>query len=82
MYIRQFIQKNIPLISIIIFIIFYIFLIIFKPSLVFDKNGLPRDFGIGWKNKTICPIWLIILIMGIFSYLLVLYYVNFNKFIF
>ena len=32
------------------------------------------------KNKTILPIWLMIIILAIFSYLGVLYYVNFNRF--
>tara|TARA_Y100000748_G_C15458012_1_gene473711 strand:+ start:1190 stop:1435 length:246 start_codon:yes stop_codon:yes gene_type:complete len=77
-----FVKNNIPLVSIIIFVIFFIIIIFTKPSLVFDKNGKPREFGLGYKNKTICPIWLIIIICGILSYLAVLYYVNFKKFLF
>ena len=79
---RQFILKNIKLISIILFVILFIGLIVIKPGFVFDKNGKPREFGIGYKNKTVVPIWLIIIIFAIFCYLGVLYYVNFNKFMF
>ena len=78
----KFIRNNIPLVSIIIFLILFIILIITKPIIVFDKNGKPREFGLGYKNKTICPIWLVIIILGILSYLAVLYYANFKKFIF
>jgi len=77
-----FARNNKPLVSIIIFILFFIILISSKPSLVFDKNGKPREFGLGYRNKTVCPIWLVLIICGIISYLVVLYYVNFEKFLF
>ena len=79
--IRQFIQNNINLTTIILFLIFFIILIVSKPGFTFDKNGRPREFGLGYKNKTVIPIWLIIIILAIISYLIVLYYLNFNKFI-
>ena len=53
-----------------------------KPSLIFDKNGNPREFGLGYKNKTIVPIWLLVILFAIISYLFVLCYVNFNVFSF
>ena len=43
-----------------------------------DKNnGAIREFGIGYREKTILPIWLFSIIMGIFSYMLTLYIINF-----
>ena len=39
------------------------------------KDGV-REFGIGYKNKTILPIWLLSLVLGICSYLVVMYYVT------
>ena len=77
-----FVRNNIPLVSIIIFLIIFIIVILTKPALIFDKNGKPREFGLGYRNKTVCPIWLVIIICGILSYLAVLYYVNFRKFLF
>ena len=79
---RQFAIKNINLISIIVFLILFVIIIITKPQLIFDKRGKPRDFGLGYKNKTIVPIWLITIIFAILSYLAVLYSINFNKFVF
>ena len=79
---KQFFNKNITLVSIIFFILMFILLIIIKPEIVFTKNGKPRDFGLGYKNKTILPIWLIVIILSIFSYLAVLFYIQFNRIIF
>ena len=80
--IKQFFNKNITLVSIIFFIIMFILLIVIKPEIVFTKNGKPREFGLGYKNKTILPIWLFVIILSIFSYLAVLFYIQFNKIIF
>jgi len=79
---KQFFNKNITLVSIIFFILMFILLIIVKPEIVFTKNGKPRDFGLGYKNKTILPIWLIVIILSIFSYLAVLFYIQFNRIVF
>ena len=53
-----------------------------KPNVIFDKNGKLREFGIGYKNKTIIPLWLAVIILAIVSYLTVLCYINFERFVF
>lgn len=78
---RSFLLKNVNLVSILIFLVFFIILIITKPGFIFTKNGAPREFGLGYKNKTVVPIWLIVIILAIFSYLFVLYYINLNRLI-
>ena len=58
----------------------YLFLILmflvhyFKPKIIYDENGGFRQFGIGYRNKTILPIWLVSIILAIFAYLSVLIY--------
>jgi hypothetical protein len=44
-----------------------------KPNFVFNKDGTMRQFGIGYRNKTVIPIWLIVIIMAYLSYLFLLY---------
>lgn len=78
---RQFIQNNINLTTIVLFLFFFITIVVVKPKFMFDKNGKPREFGLGYKNKTVVPIWLIVILLAIISYLLVLYYLNLNKLI-
>jgi Ca2+/H+ antiporter len=79
---RKFVVKNINLVSIIIFLLFFVIVMLIKPTFIFDKYGKPRDFGIGYKNKTIVPLWLCVIILSIISYLVVLFYINFKKFVF
>ena len=58
-----------------VYFIAYGLILWFKPGIVFDpsKKGL-RSFGVGYKNKTILPIWLLSLVLGIVSYLIVMFY--------
>lgn len=79
---RLFVVKNINLTSIVVFLLLFAMIMITKPSIMFDKNGKPREFGIGYKNKTILPLWLSVIILAILSYLFILCFINFKRFIF
>jgi hypothetical protein len=50
-----------------------------KPACFYNKDGSIREFGIGYRNKTILPIWLLSLVLGILSYLAVMFYVAHPK---
>ena len=76
---KTYIRENITLIAVIIFIIIFGIIQIMKPACFYNSDGSIREFGIGYKNKTILPIWLLSLILGILCYLAVLYYINSNK---
>jgi hypothetical protein len=79
---RQFVVTNINLVSIIVFLLLFAIIMVTKPNIMFDKNGKPREFGIGYKNKTILPLWLAVIILAIISYLTILCYINFKRFVF
>jgi hypothetical protein len=72
---RNYIRENITTISIIIFVLLFGIIVLTKPSFLYNKDGSIREFGIGYKNKTILPIWLLSIILGIISYLLVMFYI-------
>lgn len=78
---RSFIRKNIPFASIFIFIIIFGLIQIMKPDFLYKKDGSIREFGVGYKNKTIMPVWLFSIILGILSYVAVLYYLTYPKII-
>jgi len=76
---RTLIRDNITLVAIILFVIIFGTIQMMKPACFYNRDGSIREFGIGYKNKTILPIWLLSLLLGILSYLAVLYYVNSPK---
>ena len=73
---RTFARNNTVLLSIIIFLIIFTTMTITKPSFLYSNDGSLRDFGVGYKNKTILPLWLLSIILGILSYVFVLYYIS------
>jgi uncharacterized membrane protein YidH (DUF202 family) len=73
---KAYIRENITLISVALFIIIFGTIQIMKPACFYNRDGSIREFGIGYKNKTILPIWLLSILLGIICYLAVLYYIN------
>ena len=76
---RNFIRENITMVAILLFVVFFGIIQLIKPAFLFNRDGSIREFGIGYKNKTILPIWLVSIILGILSYLAVMYYVTHPK---
>lgn len=74
---RAFVRENITLVAIIIFSFVFGLTYYNHPGFLFKTDGSIREFGVGYKNKTIMPIWLFAIILGILSYLAVLYYLSY-----
>ena len=77
---RIFIRKHITTLSIIIFVAVFYVVQIAKPHFLYNTDGSIRQFGLGYRKKTIVPMWLIAIVLSIFSYLGVLYYLAIPKF--
>lgn len=71
---KKLIRENKTLVSICIFLFIFGIVQYTKPSCFYKRDGSIRSFGVGYKNKTIFPIWLFSLVLGILSYLAVNYY--------
>lgn len=58
------------------FLFIFIFCIIcsIQPNCFFKQDGSIRAFGVGYKNKTILPIWLAAIVLAILIYLFVQMY--------
>jgi len=76
---KTYIRENITLIAVILFMIIFGIIQVMKPNCFYNTDGSIREFGVGYKNKTILPVWLLSIILGILCYLAVLYYVNSSK---
>jgi hypothetical protein len=71
---KSFIKKNSISAAIIIFLILFIIFIYMKPNFIFTKKGGIRHFGLGKTDCTVFPIWLLVIIISIISYVSVIYY--------
>lgn len=71
---REFILQNKLSIAVFIFLACFFTIHSIKPSFIYNKDGSFREFGVGYKHKTVIPIWLVSIVIGIFSYLGVLHY--------
>jgi len=70
---HRFVYENTTLVAIFLFLVIFGFMQWMKPAFLYNTDGSIRGFGIGYKNKTILPIWLISILLGILCYLFVLY---------
>lgn len=70
----KFAQKHILLASVVMFLSMYMVIVLLKPSFLYNHDGSLREFGVGFKRKTVVPVWLLSIILGIMSYYAMLYY--------
>jgi len=70
---RVFVKKHIASVSIVLFLGVLFAVSNIKPHFLFHRDGSLRDFGIGFKKRTIVPMWLVVIIIAIMSYYAVLY---------
>ena len=75
---KAFVRNNKVSFSIVLFLILLSFVHYTKPALIYTKEGAFREFGLGYKEKTIISMWVLSIILGILSYLLVSYYLMFG----
>jgi len=61
-------------ISILVFVGVFSLLVYWKPTFMYKQDGSLREFGIGYRNKTVVPMWLAVIIIAIFSYFGALHY--------
>lgn len=67
-------QFNKLFLIIVVYIVLYSVIVYFKPEIIFNNiSDCLRPFGVGYKNTTILPLWLISIILAIISYFIVLY---------
>lgn len=71
-------RDTLSIVSIFIFIILFGLINAFKPSIIYNKDLSFRRFGIGYKNKTVVPIWLFAVILAILVYVGVIYIFDYS----
>jgi hypothetical protein len=73
---RRFLLKNKLYIAIILFLLSFWLFHTVQPNFAYHPNGGGfRPFGIGYRHKTVIPVWFVAIILAIFSYLAVIAYI-------
>jgi len=70
----RWIRHNKISIAIILYVILFATINVIKPSFMYNPDGSIKDFGVGYRSKTIIPIWLISIFLAIIAYFSVMYY--------
>jgi hypothetical protein len=59
--------------AILLFLIIFSVIHYMKPALIYNEQGGFRHFGLGYKQKTVIPIWIVSIVLAIMCYLMVYY---------
>ena len=73
---KAFVNTHKANVSILLFLALFSIVHITKPSLLYTKEGGFRQFGLGYRHKSVIPIWGVAIVLAIFSYLAVLTYIR------
>ena len=71
---HQYISRDaLSIVAVFVFLILFGIINAFRPSIIYNKDLSFRRFGIGYKNKTVIPIWMLSIVLAILVYVLVTY---------
>jgi len=71
---NQYISRDaLSIIAVFIFLILFGIINAFRPTIIYNKDLSFRRFGIGYKNKTVIPIWMMSIVLAILVYVAVTY---------
>ena len=65
---KQTIIKNKVSIAILLFLVIFFIIHYLKPGLLYTPEGGFREFGVGYRNKTVIPIWVVSIVLAILCY--------------
>jgi hypothetical protein len=72
-------KENMIYVVIFIFIILFALVNVFRPSVIYNRDLSFRRFGIGYKNKSVLPIWLFSIVLAIIVYVAVMYIYDYKS---
>ena len=70
---KVFIRRNILSISILLFLLLFVYFVNSKPAFLYNTDGSLKQFGLGYMHKSVIPMWVLVIALGIVSYMSVLY---------
>jgi len=76
MFDKSVIRQYTPTYAVSLFLILFSIFHYVKPSFAYGRDGEFRKFGVGYRNNTVLPAWVISIGLAILSYLSVLWYLR------
>jgi len=73
---QRWIRHNKISVAILIYIILFALINSLKPAFMYNSDGSLKEFGVGFRKKTIIPVWLISIFLAIIAYFSVVYYTS------
>ena len=70
---KTLIRDNPVITAVILYSAIFFILQIGRPQYLYDHLGALKLFGIGYRNKTIFPIWILAIILAICCYVFVMF---------
>jgi hypothetical protein len=77
MNVKLYVRQHLPLVSISLFLVIFGIIQSMMPAFLYNSDGSLKEFGVGYKNKTILPVWLLAIVLGILSYCVIRFYATF-----
>jgi hypothetical protein len=77
MFSKEFVRHYKTNYAIALFLVLFATFHYMKPGFAYGKDGDFRQFGVGYRNKTVLPIWGVSIVLAILSYLAVLMYLRY-----
>jgi hypothetical protein len=71
---QRWVRHNKITVAIFIYIILFMVINTTKPAFMYNPDGTLKEFGLGFRRKTVIPLWLISILLAIITYFSVLYY--------
>lgn len=68
---REFMRDNKILATSAIFMAMFLIIMVTRPAFAFNRDGSIKDFGLGYTNRTVLPIWILVIIFAVLSYFIV-----------
>jgi hypothetical protein len=76
MFEKHWVRHNKIAVAIMLYIILFGLINVLTPAFMYNPDGSLKEFGVGFRKKTIIPVWLISIFLAIIAYFSVVYYTS------
>jgi len=70
----RWVRHNKLSVAIVLYVILFALVIVAQPAFIYNPDGSLKPFGVGYRQKTILPVWLVAIFLAIIAYFSVMYY--------